>query len=138
MTVIFYRILAVAWTTLIAVAYSIPTSGLPTEAMLQIDKAAHFAMFLGFGFLWMHALHKRSAAADRKSTIPFRALALVGIGTALSILAEVYQSQLPHRSAEPYDAAANMLGLIVAVGGFWWWYPPQSADSSHEIHRQSQ
>lgn len=130
MTVTYYRILAVAWTAAIAVAYSIPTTGLPAETILQLDKAAHFGMFVGFGFLWMHALHRRPAAHERKATSPLRAWSLIGLGVVLSVLAEVYQAQLPHRAAEPYDAVANVLGLVVAVGGFWWWYPAQRAPSS--------
>ncbi len=123
MTITIYRILAAGWTLAILVAYSIPTTGLTPETALQVDKAAHFVMFLGFGFLWMHALHRRPPDQPRKATSPVRAWSLIGLGAALSVLAEVYQAQLPYRAAEPYDAAANVLGLAVAVGGFWWWYP---------------
>ncbi len=130
MTVTYYRILAAAWTLAILVAYSIPTSGLTPDTALQIDKAAHFAMFLGFGFLWMHALHRQPADRPRKATSPSRAWLLIGLGATLSVLAEVYQDQLPYRTAEPYDAATNVLGLVVAVVGFWWWYPAQRAPSS--------
>lgn len=134
MTVTIYRILAAAWTALIAVAYSIPTTGLSPDTVLQVDKAAHFVMFLGFGFFWMHALHRRSGTPRRKATSPARALTLIGIGVGLSIGAEIYQDQLPYRSAEPYDAAANLLGLLIAVGGFWWWYPSRPSSPSRGIH----
>jgi VanZ family protein len=134
MTVTIYRILAAGWTLAILVAYSIPTTGLTPETALQVDKAAHFVMFLGFGFLWMHALHRRPPDQPRKATSPLRAWSLIGLGATLSVLAEVYQAQLPYRAAEPYDAAANMLGLAVAVGGFWWWYPSRSTRPSQGIH----
>ena len=134
MTTTHYRILAVGWTVAILVAYSIPAPGVPAETLLQIDKAAHFIMFLGFGFLWMHALHARRSDSGRKSTSWKRALALLSTGIGLSLLAELYQSLLPHRAAEPYDAAANILGLLVAVGIFWWWYPSSSTTASTKLH----
>lgn len=134
MTVTHYRILAGFWTIAILVAYSIPTTGLPAETIIQMDKVAHFTMFLGFGFLWMHALHRRRGEKQQKTTSPLRAWGLIGLGATLSVLAEVYQAQLPYRAAEPYDAAANVLGLIIAVAGFWWWYPSRSAHPSQGIH----
>lgn len=134
MTTTYYRILAVGWTVAILVAYSIPNPGMPAETLLQIDKAVHFVMFLGFGFLWMHAIHARRPESGRKSTSRGRALALLAIGIGLSVLAEFYQSLLPRRAAEPYDAAANILGLLVAVGTFWWWYPSGSTTASTKLH----
>lgn len=134
MTVTHYRILAVLWTAAIGVAYSIQTTGLPAETVIQLDKAVHFGMFLGFGFFWMHALHRRLPRRNRKATSPLRAWGLIGLGALLSVLAEVYQDQLPYRAAEPYDAAANVLGLVVAVAGFWWWYPSRPTQPSQEIH----
>ncbi|NBB75070.1 MAG: hypothetical protein GVY35_15580 [Bacteroidetes bacterium] len=127
MTATYYRILAVGWSLAILVAYSVPTTGLPSSTLLQIDKAAHFVMFLGFGFLWMHAIHPRRPDAQRKATSPVRAFALIGVGIGLSVLAELYQTMLPRRAAEPYDAAANILGVAVAVGAFWWWYPSRTS-----------
>ncbi len=132
MTATYYQILAVGWTLAILVAYSVPATGLPSGTLLQIDKAAHFVMFLGFGFLWMHAIHPRRPEHERKATSPVRAFALIGIGIGLSVLAELYQSMLPHRAAEPYDAVANILGVAVAVSAFWWWYPSRTARDLEE------
>lgn len=132
MTTTHYRILAVGWTLAILVAYSIPAPGMPAETLLQVDKAAHFVMFLGFGFLWMHAIHPRPPERKRKITSPARAFALIGVGIGLSVLAELYQSMLPHRAAEPYDAVANILGVAVAVSAFWWWYPSRRARNLKE------
>ena len=126
MTVTFYRVLAVGWTAAIVVAYSIPNPNVTPETALQLDKIAHFGMFLGFGFLWMHALHRRPPDGHRKSTSVRRAVLLLTLGLSLSILAEFYQELLPRRAAEPYDAAANISGLLIAIGFFWWRYPPRS------------
>jgi len=133
MTTLYYRILAVCWSVAIAVAYSVPAPGVPAETIIQADKAAHFVMFLGFGFLWMHAIHAAPPDGKRKSTAPGKAAALLAIGVGLSVLAEVYQTFLPRRAAEPYDAAANILGLIVAVGAFWLWYPTAPETTSENI-----
>lgn len=132
MTVTHYRILAVCWTVLILVAYSIPTSGVAPETAMPLDKLAHFGMFLGFGYLWMHALHPRRPHGYKVASWP-RTVLLLSVGIGLSILAELYQALLPRRAAEPYDAAANLLGLLVAIGFFWWKYataPAQLKENS--------
>lgn len=124
MTTTHYRILAILWTLGIAAAYSIPISGMPVSTtVIGWDKLAHFGLFCGFGFLWMHALHP-SRSSGFKITSHRWAAAIFGVGVALSVLAEVYQDSLPYRSAEPYDALANMLGLSVALLFFYWRHPP--------------
>ncbi len=124
MTTTHYRILAILWTLGIALAYSIPTPNFPVSTtVLGWDKLAHFGLFCGFGFLWMHALHPSRAPA-RKATSHRRAALIFGVGVALSVLAEVYQDSLPYRSAEPYDALANTLGLTTALLFFYWRHPP--------------
>lgn len=128
MTTTHYRILAVLWTTAIVIAYSIPAPNVAPDTALQIDKIAHFGMFLGFGFLWMHALHPRRLRHNRKVVSWRRTALLLGIGVGLSVLAEIYQELLPRRAAEPYDAAANLFGLLVAIGIFWWRHPTASQE----------
>ncbi len=128
MTATHYRILASLWTALILVAYSIPTPSVSPDTALQLDKIAHFGLFLGFGFLWMHALHPRRPPHERKAASWRRTLMLLGVGLGLSVLAEFYQELLPRRTAEPYDAVANLLGLLAAVGVFWWRHPPSPHD----------
>lgn len=129
MTVTYYRVLAVCWTVGIFVAYSIPTPNVASQAAVQWDKLIHFGMFLGFGFLWMHALHPRRPHRNRKVVSWHRTAALLLVGVGLSILAEAYQGLLPGRIAEPYDAASNLLGLLGAVGFFWWRHPTSSSRS---------
>lgn len=127
MTVTHYRLLAICWTVAIFVAYSIPTPDVSPQTAVQLDKAAHFGMFLGFGFLWMHALHPRRSHRGRKVASWRRTALLLAIGVGLSALAEVYQILLPARAADPYDAAANLIGLLSAVGFFWWRHPPTAS-----------
>lgn len=130
MTASHYRILAVCWTAAILIAYTIPTPNVGPETTLSLDKLAHFGMFLGFGFLWMHALHPRRDG--RKAASWRRTGLLLTVGIGLSVLAEVYQDLLPRRAAEPYDAAANIFGLFVAVGIFWWRHPSTPSPSKQK------
>lgn len=129
MTIIHFRILAILWTIGIGVAYSISIPNVPVStSVLGWDKLAHFVLFGGFGFLWMHAIHPRHTA-HRKMTSRRWALVIFGIGTAFSLLGEVYQRSLPARSAEPYDALANILGLTAALLFFRWRHPPEPVDT---------
>lgn len=124
MTTTHYRILAVLWTIGIGVAYTIPAPTVPVStSVIGWDKLAHFALFGGFGLLWMHAVHPRRSA-PRKMTSRRWVLIVFGVGAALSILGEVYQGTLPHRTLELYDALANILGLTAALLFFRWRYPP--------------
>ncbi|MBT8401129.1 MAG: VanZ family protein [Rhodothermia bacterium] len=101
------RILATAWTILIVAACTIPGRDIPDVDIDFADKFAHFALFFGYGWLWMRAM----AAPLRKRLI------LVGIsGVLLSIGTEFYQGLLPwERSPDLYDSIANTAGLAVSV-----------------------
>lgn len=102
-----YRYLALAWTLLILVGCSLPGSELPEMSLVSIDKLVHVVLFAGFGWLWMKAM------AHRPRT---RAWWVLTSGIAFAILTEVYQGLLPlGRMADPYDAAANITGLLLGV-----------------------
>lgn len=77
------------------------------------DKLAHFALFFGYGWLWMTAL---AAPLLKRSFI-------VGIsGLLLAIGSELYQGILPwERSPDPFDALANAAGLAVSVVFYTVW-----------------
>lgn len=120
-----YRALAIAWTLGILVAYSLPGNTLPsTPTLVGWDKAAHFILFAGFGFLWMRVLHPRGPDATR-STVPRRMITFLAIGLLLAVSGEIYQSLFPDRSTDPYDALANALGLFATVLLFRWRHPPR-------------
>lgn len=110
-----WTVLAIGWTLGILIACTIPGSSLPSEGwdLFEYDKLAHFSLFAGFGWLWMHALSGR----------PGRSLAIVlGTGTAYGILTEFYQAILPwERMPDPLDAIANVTGLVVALLIFHFW-----------------
>jgi hypothetical protein len=131
-----YRILAVLWTVAIIVALSIPVPDLPeVNPALGPDKIAHVVLFAGFGLLWLRAVRPEeaekpeeaeqaeeatgtsAAPSHRRPWVRVGATTLVGILFAAGT--EVYQGVfMPHRMADPYDAAANVLGLLLAVAAY--------------------
>ena len=101
------HLLALIWTLGILAACSIPGSDLPKVNIVSFDKAAHFVVFAGFGWLWAAAL--RGTLARKTGRV------LAG-GLAYAVLTEIYQGFLPFdRTPDPMDALANALGLLTAV-----------------------
>lgn len=103
-----FRWLAIGWTLAILVACSLPGGSLSVpDALLSLDKLAHFALFAGFGGLWMRALH---------GPLRRRAGRVAIAGIAFAVFTELYQGLLPfERSPELYDALADIAGVLVAV-----------------------
>lgn len=105
------RLLALCWTLGILVACSIPGKDLPAINIVSFDKFAHFAVFMGFGWLWMRAI--RGAPARRARYV-------LGAGFAYAVLTEIYQGLLPfERTPDPMDALANTIGLLVGVVAYY-------------------
>ena len=113
MTLTRTHFLAIAWTLGILAACSIPGSDLPKINIVSFDKAAHFVVFAGFGWLWMRAL--------RGTPLRNTGRVIVG-GLAYAVLTEIYQGFLPFdRTPDPMDALANALGLLAAVLVYRMW-----------------
>lgn len=106
------RLLAVGWTLGILTACTIPGTALPSTTLWDFDKAIHFLLFAGFGWLWLKALPWR---------LRTRLGAVLGTGLAFAILSEFYQGILPwEREPDLLDALANTLGLLAALAvGLW-------------------
>lgn len=122
--------LAVLWTVGMIVAFSIPPTTLPrVQPVLSIDKLVHFALFLGFGVLWMRVLCVPSTARlpDRLWTYGLR---FGGGGVCFAVGTELYQQVLPiRRVADPYDALANGAGLVAGIvlyAGYAQWARPET------------
>lgn len=99
-------LLPVLWTLGILAACSIPGRELPAAPIAGLDKVAHVVLFAGFGWLWARALPARRAAWA----------GLLGAGLAYAVFTEWYQGLLPlGRSADPYDALADALGLVLGL-----------------------
>ncbi|MEM9997017.1 MAG: VanZ family protein [Bacteroidota bacterium] len=100
--------LAIAWTLLCLVLFSIPGQDLPAQ-LLSLDKLAHLGLFAVLGLLWMRAVPRQAWPWVLAGGIAF------GIGT------EVYQGMLPwEREPDPYDALADGVGMALGVAGYLW------------------
>ena len=98
--------LATLWSVAILAACLVPGSQIHPPAFLPftMDKWVHLGMFLGFGALWLHAR-------------PERTREVLAAGVAYGIGIEILQGLLPiERSADPLDAAADVVGLLIGVG----------------------
>lgn len=106
------HLFAILWTIGILAACSIPGRDLPRVDIVSFDKFAHFVVFAGFGWLWMHAL---------ASPMKRRTAYVLAFGLAYAGLTEVYQGLLPFdRTPDLQDALANALGLLAAVLLYRW------------------
>lgn len=105
--------LAAAWTLFILAACSIPGRDLPSVPLPDFDKLAHVVVFTVFAVLWMRA---GSASARTR-------LAVVAGGFAYAVFTEIYQGWLPfERTPDPFDALANMIGVVLGVALYSWLY----------------
>lgn len=111
-----YRWGAALWTLAILAACSLPATSLASvEPTLPLDKLAHFGLFVIFGSLWMRVLCPPDATA---SWGQFRREGgrLLVLGGLFAGASEVYQHLIPvRRMADPYDALADGLGLLVGI-----------------------
>ncbi|PSQ78898.1 MAG: hypothetical protein BRD35_00205 [Bacteroidetes bacterium QH_7_62_13] len=110
-----YRWLAGFWTIAIVAACSIPAASLsPLGPALSADKAIHAGLFAAFGTLWMRTVcppRDESPGLFRR-----QALRVLGAGALFAVGTEFYQHLLPlKRTADPYDALANGIGLLLSV-----------------------
>lgn len=111
-----YRWLAVLWTGAIVLACSLPAASFAgVQPAVGADKVVHVVLFAVFGGLWMRALcppgPERTWARVRR-----RGGRLLLLGVLFGVGSEVYQQVLPlQRVADPYDALADVLGLLFGI-----------------------
>ena len=102
--------LVIFWALLIFSISSIPHLSNPVPRFKIVDKVIHYIEFGIFGYLLMSALVPTERSLWRKRT----ALACI-IGVLYGFFDETYQSMVPGRAADPYDVAADVLGVLTAV-----------------------
>ncbi|NET33617.1 MAG: VanZ family protein [Cyanothece sp. SIO1E1] len=103
-------ILAAVWTALILILCSIPGNELPSVQIVSLDKFIHAGLFAVFAILWLR---------DRPKS-PQRIKWVIIGGIAYGILTEFYQDWFTvGRSADPLDAVANTIGLVLGIGLDW-------------------
>ncbi len=110
MGLLLHGILPSAYTWFIFVGGSAP----PDPDSLQVnDKVAHAIVFMGLalacGPLAGHGLMHRTSSRWRVSLLCAGYSALVGAAL------EVWQSRIPHRTADIWDWVADLVGALVAA-----------------------
>jgi len=123
-----FGVVALAYACLISYASSMTdTPELVSPLFFGSDKLAHFVEFWVMGAL----LFLTFAFADLR---PWDSVIAVTLGAAYGIVDEYHQSFVPGRTADPIDAAVNVLGVLVAVALLMYvqrrLYPAQSPASA--------
>jgi VanZ family protein len=98
-----YQLPAFVWAALIFFVSSLSRVPSLPRGLLSWDKAAHFVEFAIFGFLLARAFRGRLVPA-----------LVVGVGWG--VLDEIHQLFVVGRSSSVYDAMADAVGVIAAVG----------------------
>lgn len=76
-----------------------------------MDKLAHMLEYSLFGLLVGRAIRFTWTGAGRV----VMTFAAVGIGAAMGLLDELYQSTVPGRTSDPYDWLVDVLAVAAAV-----------------------
>lgn len=106
-------ILALAWAGLIFTATSISMPAVPTSG-LPLDKAAHFGLYAGLGWL----LHRALREAGPRS--PGGTAAVWGAAVLFSVVDEYHQQWIFGREAAVGDWIADVAGLLAGTIALWW------------------
>ncbi|MEI6312947.1 MAG: VanZ family protein [Bacteroidota bacterium] len=105
-----YRMLTNLWAFFILILCVIPGKDLPSSNIWQIDKVAHFILYLVFAFLLL------ASATNTLYKTQWIVLACCLIyGFAIECMQGLF---LPDRFFDWYDVMANSVGAIVGVGLF--------------------
>ena len=93
---------AALWSLAILAGCTIPGDALRSMYIFTPDKLYHIAAFAGYALLWMRA--------------GVRLRTIIATGLLFGVFIEVWQHTLPiGRSADPYDALADAIGLALGV-----------------------
>ena len=104
-----------AYMVLIFILSSIPMIKPPDLGLNAEDKIAHV---LEYGVLGV--LLARSALSRRPFSIRLL-FTIFLIGTLYGISDEIHQKFVPNRFASPWDALADMIGVILGIIIYWRW-----------------
>ncbi len=100
--------LAFYWLSLF-VATHIPGRGGP--GVRHLDKVAHFVAYLGLAFLLTWAL-------NRRRSLRVSAAVVLAVAVCYAIVDESMQMLVPGRTADVWDALADVCGSLAGIGIF--------------------
>jgi VanZ family protein len=111
-----YDLPAVLYVLTVFVVGSLPVSP-PGAEFIGADKIVHL---LAFGLMLPIVL--RAVRHELPRLAPARQLLLAALASvAAGGIVEVYQAALPHRSADPLDFVADVVGVAIAALIGWAW-----------------
>jgi VanZ family protein len=106
----YWKLPAILWAVFILILTSWPTLTPPPLGFEAQDKVYHFAAYLVFGLLLVRALSE-----GKMTHYPMDALLTATIGILFGIFDELHQSFIPGRSCDIFDAAADAVGILLAL-----------------------
>lgn len=101
------------WVLLVFGVSSIPDLSVPGNETPGLDKVFHFGEYAVLGALLGHA----AGFAGVRRTLMMGAL----VGLLLGTLDELYQSSVPGRSLDAFDAVADTMGSMVGALAWFAW-----------------
>lgn len=111
----------IAWAVIILILSGIPGNYIPRvitfREWLGPDKIVHLGMFGVFAFLLLRGINQQYQKPVRRLSI---VLIVLVIGTIFGFILEVLQRYVfVGRSGNPYDMAADIIGLIGGIAVFY-------------------
>ena len=103
----YYKIAFYIWTVILFTLTSIPKLKSPINDSFNIDKLAHFVVYLIFAYLFMKMFEKKQYNQKLKL---LSVLAIV-----IPIFDELHQIPIPGRSFSYFDILADFLGFLTVI-----------------------
>jgi VanZ family protein len=111
-----YQLPACLWAILIFILSSIPRLPTPKLGVGFVDKFAHFAVYLVFGFFLARAFLSMSAQGREQRAISMAA----ALGIFWGMIDEVHQAFVPGRESSLLDFLADAAGVLSILAVMWW------------------
>jgi VanZ family protein len=105
-----HQILFICWSVVIVTLTSIPKLKTPSSEILEIDKLAHFGVYLIF--TWLLVKISRKNGKDLIRSLMMWAL-------IIPFLDEIHQIPIPGREFSIYDVGADMIGFGVVIASVY-------------------
>lgn len=105
-----YNIAAILWTLLILVLCLMPGRDLPSVSIFEIDKVAHFGIYLILSLLMYYGWRKQNSFLSLHKNTMVKILILTSsYGFAVEIMQELFTTD---RHFELLDALVNSIGAV--------------------------
>ena len=103
----YYKIAFYIWAGVIFTLTSIPKLQSPLDDSLNIDKLAHFIVYMIFAYLFMKMFDTKQYIQKLKK--------LYVLAVFIPIFDELHQIPIPGRSFSYYDILADFLGFFIVI-----------------------